>query len=90
MTQHYHVVFSKRADKALSKMDHQVRARILRWIRKNLAETADPRLQGKSLTGKQAGAWRYRIGNYRVIANIKDNEVTIYIIDIGHRGKIYE
>jgi len=51
------------------------------WIEKNLAGCEDPRRIGKALNGKYAGAWRYRIGEYRVIAEIRDKELVITVID---------
>ncbi len=48
------------------------------------------RLHGKPLTGTKKGLWRYRIGDYRLIAHIKDHELIILCINIGHRREIYK
>lgn len=52
-------------------------------------ETDNPRLHGKALTGDLKGLWRYRIGDYRLLADINDFELVIIAIDIGHRREIY-
>ena len=50
----------------------------------------NPRLQGKALTGKYSGLWRYRVGDYRLICNIEDNTVTILVLALGHRKDVYK
>jgi len=85
----YDVIYNKSVQKYLEKMDTQVSLRITTWIEKNLAGCEDPRSVGKALRGKYTGAWRYRIGEYRVIVDIKDKELIIIVIDIGSRKNIY-
>lgn len=85
----YKVVFSDSALKSLKKLDKYIQKFILAWIRKNLEGCENPRQHGKGLTSNRSGQWRYRIGDYRVIAEINDNTVTILVINIGHRRDIY-
>ena len=89
MTKPYHVVYSKRADKAIEKMDPFNRRLVLSWIDKNLEGCDNPRAHGKGLLGERHGEWRYRVADYRIIAEILDDEVLILVIDIGHRREIY-
>ena len=70
-------------------MDKQDAALITGWIRKNLQGCSNPRQQGKALTANHSGEWRYRVGNYRLLAEIQDEKVIILILTIGHRSKIY-
>lgn len=86
----YKVVFSKDALKQLKKLDKSVAALIVGWIRKNLENCLDPRSHGKGLTANRSGQWRYRVGDYRILADINDTEITILVISIGHRRDIYE
>ncbi|MCQ2081958.1 MAG: type II toxin-antitoxin system RelE/ParE family toxin [Lachnospiraceae bacterium] len=86
----YRVVFSKDALKQLKKLDKNVAALIVGWIRKNLENSSDPRNHGKGLTANRSGQWRYRVGDYRILANINDTEITILVISIGHRRDVYE
>lgn len=51
---------------------------------------ANPRSSGKALQGEFKGLWRYRIGDYRVICQIKDKELVILVIDLAHRKDIYK
>lgn len=80
---------SKAFDKEFKKLDHYTQRIIKGWITKNLMEADNPRIHGKALTGNLAGLWRYRIGDYRLIAEIKDDRLSILAISIGHRREIY-
>ena len=82
--------FSKRADKQLSKMDAGVRRVILSWLLKNIDGCEDPRAHGKGLTSNRSGEWRYRIGDYRVLCDIQDEELIVLAIEIGHRREVYK
>ena len=60
------------------------------WVGKNLVGCTDPRAHGKALTANRSGLWRYRVGDYRLIAQIDDSAVTILMLEIGHRSSIYK
>ncbi|EAD7633088.1 type II toxin-antitoxin system RelE/ParE family toxin [Listeria monocytogenes] len=90
MSKHFHVRFEKEAQKVLKKMDRFQAKLILSWIEKHIEGSDDPRRHGKSLVGNRLGQWRYRVGNYRLIAEIQDNEVIVLILNIGHRRDIYD
>jgi len=85
----YQVVFDKNFIKNLRKINKEDQGRIVKWIEKNLHDTTDPRQHGKALSGGLAGYWRYRVGMYRIVAEIRDAELTILMIDVGHRREIY-
>ncbi len=51
--------------------------------------TDNPRQHGKGLTGTLSQYWRYRIGDYRILAEINDTEIVIIIVEAGHRRDIY-
>lgn len=82
--------FSKRADKQLSKMDPGVRRVIIAWLLKNIDGCIDPRAHGKGLTANRSGKWRYRVGDYRVLCEIRDDELIVLAIEIGYRRDIYD
>jgi len=86
----YHVFFSKNAVKQLKKLDKPTALLITGWIRKNLQGCENPRTHGKSLVGDKAGQWRYRVGDYRILANIQDDKVLILVVNIGHRSDTYK
>ena len=88
----YHVEYSDDAKKSLSKMkkkDPMEALRIHNWIGKNLENCEDPRRTGKALTGQFRESWRYRVGDYRILAEIHDDVLVILLIDIGHRSTVY-
>ena len=79
---------SPRALKQLSKLDKPNARRIIEYLRE-ISSGEDPRSRGKGLTGNLAGLWRYRVGNYRIIVSIEDDELLILAINIDHRSQIY-
>ena len=85
----YKVEFAEKALKQLKKSDRHTAALILGWVRKNLENCENPRLHGKGLTSNRSGEWRYRVGDYRLLAKIDDNKITILILNVGHRQGIY-
>lgn len=86
----YKVEYTEQAVKQLKKLDKHTAALIYGWIDKNLVDCENPRLHGKGLTANRSGQWRYRIGDYRLIAEIQDEEITILLLNIGHRREIYD
>ena len=86
----YKVIFSQEAIDFLKKMDRSMAARIYSWVGKNLEGCTNPRRIGKALVGNHSGEWRYRVGDYRLLAKIEDEIVTIFIIEIGHRSNVYD
>lgn len=86
----YTVEFTKEALHQLKKLDKYTSMLILAWIRKNLEWCSDPRQHGKGLTANRSGQWRYRVGDYRLIADIQDDKILILILNVGHRRDIYE
>ena len=86
----YTVELKQAAKKSLKKLDKATASMIWAWIKKNLEGTDDPRRLGKALHGKYEGAWRYRVGSYRIIAHIDDSKITILVLAIGHRREVYQ
>ena len=86
----YHAEFSKRALKDIKKLDKSTAALILGWIRKNLEGCENPRVHGKGLTANHSGEWRYRVGDYRLLAEIQDGKLIILMLTVGHRSEVYQ
>lgn len=82
--------YSETAVKNLSKLDKQVARTIIAWLSKNIDKSDDPRIYGKPLKGNLCKIWRYRIGDYRVLCLINDDELLVIAITIGHRKDIYK
>ncbi len=86
----YRVDFESPARKTLKKLDKTTANMILAWIKKNLVGTDNPRRVGKALKGEFKGAWRYRVGDYRLICDIQDKRVLILVLEIGNRRDVYK
>ena len=86
----YRVVYEREAIKSFSKIDKKQQILIISWIEKNLIDTDDPKKHGKALKGSLKNYWRYRVGNYRILADINDDQIKIIIINIGHRKDVYK
>ena len=86
----YKVRFTKQALKTLEKLDKPTAALILGWIKKNLENTINPFIHDKALLGDLKGSWRYRIGDYRLICHIVNEELIILVLRIGHRRDVYD
>lgn len=86
----YRVELSKEALKQLKKLDKHTAAMITGWLRKNLEGCTDPRAKGKGRMANRSGQWRYRVGDYRILAEIQEERIVILVFGIGHRKDIYE
>ena len=89
MNAKYEVVFSSDFDKAYKKLDRQIRQRVLRKLY-GLTSLENPADVCKPLTGSYIGLWRVRVGDYRVIVDIRKNELTIIALEVGHRSGVYK
>lgn len=81
----YRLETSVRFEKEFKKLDRYTQRMIQSWISKNIMNCDDPRIHGKGLTANRSGQWRYRIGDYRLICLIDDNQFVILALTIGHR-----
>ena len=85
----YTVEFTKEALRQLKKLDKYTAMMIVAWVRKNLEGCENPRQHGKGLTANRSGQWRYRVGDYRLIAEVQDSRIVILILNVGHRRDVY-
>lgn len=86
----YKVEMSEKALKNLKQLDKSIARMLLAWIEKHLEGTDNPRIFGKGLSHDKKGIWRYRVGNYRILANIVEERLVILLIDFGHKKDIYK
>ncbi|HVA56184.1 MAG TPA: type II toxin-antitoxin system RelE/ParE family toxin [Gammaproteobacteria bacterium] len=64
--------------------------RILNLLEQRIAVLENPRTLGDPLRGPELGRyWKYRVGDYRLIASIQDESITILVVTIGHRREVY-
>ena len=86
----WRIEFEDAALKELAKLDKPVARRILAFLRERVAGLDDPRSVGEALKGSKLGEfWKYRVGDYRVIANIEDGALRILVLRVGNRREVY-
>lgn len=86
----YRIETTSEFDKQFRKLDRSVQIMVRKWIGKNLTGEGDPRAHGKPLRTDLKGLWRYRIGDYRLLADIRDDELVIIAVEINHRSRVYK
>lgn len=82
------VTYTTDAIKTLGRMDPSVAKRVRSKI---LALSRDPRAPNnniKKLVGVEG--WRLRVGNWRVVYTLKERQLTVVVIRVGHRSEVYE
>ncbi|OQA61626.1 MAG: Toxin RelG [Candidatus Atribacteria bacterium ADurb.Bin276] len=77
------------ARKELRHLGHTEQKKILNFLRDRISTLEDPRNSGKPLTGNKMGLWRYRLGDYRIVCKIYDQELLVLVLKVGHRKKVY-
>jgi mRNA interferase RelE/StbE len=80
--------YTQTAERTLRRLDKPVARRVMNQV-EEIAELDDPRSRGKPLTGPLRGLWRWRVGDWRVIAEIHDDRLVILVIDVDHRSQVY-
>jgi len=86
----WRIEFDEAAKKELARLDRLVAKRIVSFLQDRLAIAENPRSLGQALTGKTLGSfWKYRVGDYRIIASIEDTKITILVLRVGHRRDVY-
>lgn len=86
----YSVDILPSAQKALDKLDKPINKRIIDWIKKNLVGCENPRWKGINLINHPRANWRYRVGDYRILAQIQDDKVIILVVDVNKRNDAYK
>jgi len=84
------IEFAESAATQLRKLDRPVARRIIAFLQERVSTAADPRSLGEALKGDVFGRyWKYRVGDYRLIAEIRDLEIRIVVVRLGHRSVVY-
>jgi mRNA interferase RelE/StbE len=84
------IEFDERAQHDLAKLDKPIAKRIRRFLEDRIAPSQDPRAFGHNLKHQLSGLWRYRVGDYRILCQIEDEKLIVLVVEIGHRGSIYD
>ncbi len=82
--------FDERALHELQKLDRQAQKEIIAYMEGRIATKEDPRRFGKPLRVQLAGLWRYRVTDYRILCQIKDDVLLVLVVSVGHRKNVYD
>jgi mRNA interferase RelE/StbE len=85
----WRVEFDRAAARELRALGTDAERRLLRYLRERIAVSKDPRRLGHALTGDRKGLWRYRVGDYRIVAAIEDDRFVVLVVTVGHRSEVY-
>ncbi len=83
------ISWSEKAVRQLSKLDRSVQKKMLIFLTR-ITRLENPETSGKRLTGNKFGLWRYRMEDYRIICQIKKNELSVLVLRVGHRKDVYD
>ncbi len=73
----------------MAKLDRQIAAEIIRYLRERISTDEDPKRFGEPLRYNLIGFWKYRVGTYRLICDIQEERFIVLVLQVGHRSKIY-
>lgn len=82
------IEFDEGVEKQLAKLSTANQRRVIDYLEARIA-TADPRALGQALQGRFAGLWRYRVGDYRIVARLEHDRLVVLVVDVGHRSDVY-
>lgn len=84
----WRVEFDDLAERDLRGLAVRDRDRILRFLYERVRPSEDPRRLGEALTGPLKGLWRYRVGAFRILVEIQDERVTVFVVRVGNRRDV--
>ena len=86
----WQIEFDESARKELAKLDRQVARRLIDFLKNRVLNLRDPRSVGQALRGSTLGEfWKYRVGDFRIIASIQDDCMIVLVLRVGNRSDIY-
>ena len=85
----WEIEFVREAKKELSRLDRTAQLEILKFLKERIATDENPKRFGAPLRKDLLGLWKYRIGNYRIITDIQENRITVVVVRVGHRSRVY-
>jgi mRNA interferase RelE/StbE len=84
------IEFDQQAERDLSRLDKSIQHEVIKYLGTRIANSADPRSFGHSLSHHLTGLWRYRVRDYRIICKFEQDRLVVFVIAIGHRSKVYK
>jgi len=86
----WQIEFGEAAERDFARLDKTIQRRIFQFLYQRIAPSTNPRAFGKALAHELSGLWRYRVGDYRVLCRITDEKLTVVVVEVGHRSRVYE
>ena len=83
------VEYDPRVEKDLKAIDRAIQREILADMDTRIATDQDPRRFGKPLRHELRGLWRYRVRDYRIICQIREQSRVVFVVTIKHRSVAY-
>lgn len=83
------VSFEEKAEKEFLKLSKSIQIQILKYLKK-IEALENPKDMGKPLRGNLKDYWRYRVGDYRLICKIREQELLVVVVALNHRSKVYK
>ncbi len=84
----WQIKFGNEAEKQMRTIDRSASLKIQKYLKERVA--LNPTSFGKALSINLKGFWRYRIGDYRVVCDLRENELVVLVVKVGHRSKVYD
>ncbi|TIM47652.1 MAG: type II toxin-antitoxin system RelE/ParE family toxin [Mesorhizobium sp.] len=78
----WRVEFTRQAEKDIERLSTKDQRRILEFL-------PNPRALAKRLTATKQEAWRFRVGDYRIIAQFEDSRFVVLVVEVGNRREVY-
>jgi mRNA interferase RelE/StbE len=86
----WRIEYSKEAEREIAKLDRPIAQRIIKFMGSRVAKLDNPRSIGEALAGSTWGDyWKYRVGDYRIIADIQDKKLIVQVVRLGNSREIY-
>ena len=85
----FHIDFTDSAKKDLRKLNPQIQKKIQKFLNEKLLNFPSPKSIGEPLKENLKGIWRYRVGDYRILCEIKNNCLLVLVVEVGHRKNVY-
>lgn len=84
------IKWSDDARKQLRKLDKKLQSDILKYLDERIIKAEHPCDFGKPLRHNKYGLWRYRVGNACIVAQVREKELILLVLCVGHRKNIYK
>ena len=81
--------YTETATNQLQRLDRLIARRIVEYMSGEVARLEDPRSRGRALVGTLGGLWRYRVGDHRVICELRDDALRVLVVRIAHRSRTH-